>query len=61
MSNTLKFDDLLATDQVDRVPCGHDEAAMRGRPKAQPVLSEAEHEQLTPVTTALWFAISPLE
>jgi hypothetical protein len=32
------------------VPCGHDEAAMRGRPKAELVLSQGEHEPLTALT-----------
>jgi hypothetical protein len=32
---------------IDRVPHVHDEAAMRGRPKTELVLTEDEHEQLT--------------
>src|SRR5438105_6829307 len=36
--------------EVSRVPCAHDEAAMRGRPKAQLVLTENEREQLTALT-----------
>jgi transposase len=36
--------------EVSRVPCAHDEAAMRGRPKAQLVLTEDEREQLTALT-----------
>ena len=30
---------------IRRVLCAHDEAAMRGRPKAELVLSEAEREE----------------
>src|SRR5512132_2240762 len=36
--------------EVSRVPCAHDEAAMRGRPKAQLVLTEDERERLTALT-----------
>lgn len=40
-----KFIELLTALLICRVPCGHDETAMRGRPKAELVLSEAERDR----------------
>jgi transposase len=40
----------MSAAEVSRVPCAHDEAAMRGRPKAQLVMTEDERERLTALT-----------
>ena len=49
-----KFVELSTRISISRVPCAHDEAAMRGRPKSELVLSEAERERL--VSFTLWRA-----
>lgn len=41
-----KFVELLGSALLCRVPCSHGEAAMRGRPTAEPVLTEPEREEL---------------
>jgi hypothetical protein len=40
----------MAGAEIRRVPCAHDETVMRGRPKAELELSEAERKELVALT-----------